>query len=165
MTIRPAQTSDLETIAGIAGKKDAVVFSIEKNMMNRERGFGRRVLEVFERFNVSYEHSPTGIDSMNVVVVKEELQNHGSSILEEITRILQPDNVTLLDDLSLIATVGEGMQQSIGTAARLFCSLRDAGVNVRIIDQGSSELNIIVGVNRHDYEKAVQALYREFVKS
>jgi aspartate kinase len=151
-------------IAGIAGKKNVSIFNIEKALMNKEKGFGRKVLGIFEEHKVSYEHSPTGIDSMNVVVLQEELQDKTEIIRKDIIKTMEPDNVTVHDDLSLIATVGEEMQQVVGTAAKLFCALRDAGVNIRIIDQGSSEINIIAGVFRKDYETAVRALYKCFVE-
>jgi aspartate kinase len=150
-------------LAGIAGKKHASIFNIEKTMMNKERGFGRKVLGIFESYDVSYEHSPTGIDSMNVIVLQEELGDKADIIKDAINRVLEPDNIVVHNDLSLIATVGEGMQRAIGTAAKLFCALRDAGINVRIIDQGSSEINIIIGVYTKDYEKAIQVIYNAFV--
>ena len=152
------------TVAGIVGKKHASVFNIEKNMMNKEMGFGRKVLGIFESHGVSYEHSPTGIDSMCVVVLQEELRDKAPQICEDIERIMEPDSVTLNEDLSLIATVGEGMQRNIGTAAQLFGALQEGRINVRIIDQGSSELNIIVGVDSKDYEKAINVLYKRFVE-
>lgn len=152
-----------DILAGIAGKKNASIFSIEKTMMNMERGFGRKVLGIFESYDVSYEHSPTGIDSMNVIVLQEELGDKADIIKDAINRVLEPEKIVVHNDLALIATVGEGMQQIIGTAAKLFCALRDAGVNVRIIDQGSSEINIIIGVFKEDYEKAIQAIYKAFV--
>lgn len=151
-------------VAGIAGKKHASVFNIEKNMMNKERGFGRKVLGIFESHGVNYEHSPTGIDSMSVVVLQKELGSKAPQICEDIERVMEPDSVTLNEDLSLIATVGEGMNHSIGTAAQLFGALYEENINVRIIDQGSSELNIIVGVDSMDYEKAINALYKRFVE-
>ncbi len=152
-----------KVVAGIAGKKDAVLFYVEKSMMNKQRGFGRKVLGIFESHDISYEHSPTGIDSMSIIVLKEELGEKAEAVCLDIKRIMQPDKVLVYDDLSLIATVGEGMQHAIGTAARLFSALSTAGINVRIIDQGSSELNIIVGVNKQDYEKAIKTLYSSFV--
>jgi aspartate kinase len=152
-----------KVVAGIAGKKHASIFNIEKAMMNKERGFGRKVLGIFESHEVSYEHSPTGIDSMSVVVLQEELGDKAGAICDTIQRVMQPDNVSVHHDLSLIATVGEGMQQNIGTAARLFSALSEEKINVRVIDQGSSEVNIIVGVQSDDYEKAINALYRCFV--
>lgn len=151
-------------IAGIAGKKEVSIFSIEKAMMNKERGFGRKVLEIFEEHGVSYEHSPTGIDSMNIIVADNELGDKANAICDSIQKKMQPDNLSVNSDFSLIATVGEEMQQVVGTAAKLFSALRDAEVNVRVIDQGSSEINIIIGIYRDDFEKAIKALYHCFVE-
>jgi len=153
-----------KVIAGIAGKRQASIFNIEKAMMNKEKGFGRKVLGIFESHDVSFEHSPTGIDSMSVIVLKDELGDKSDLICDTIQRVMQPDKISVHHDLSLIATVGEGMQRNIGTAARLFSALSKAGVNVRIIDQGSSEVNIIVGVSSSDYEKAIKTLYTSFVE-
>jgi aspartate kinase len=150
-------------IAGIAGKKNFSIFTLEKNGMNKEIGFARRVLGVFETRGVNIEHFPSGIDSMSVVVSKEAIDEKTDLILEELQRILQPDVLDVEHDLSLIAVVGEGMYHQIGTAAKVFSALRDSGVNVRIIDQGASEVNIIIGVANGDYEKAIRGLYREMM--
>jgi aspartate kinase len=146
-------------IAGVAGKKNFSMFNLEKNMMNKEVGFARRVLGVFEARGVSIEHCPTSIDSMSVVVSKDEIGDKAELILEDLRRIVEPDTLDVEHDLSLIAVVGEGMARQVGMAAKVFAALRDAQVNVRIIDQGASELNIIVGVGNGDYEKAIRALY------
>ena len=146
-------------IAGVAGKKNFSMFTIEKNMMNKEIGFARKVLEVFESKGVSIEHCPSSIDSMSVVVSSEEIGEKTESVLEDLQRILEPDTLDVEHELCLIAVVGEGMSHQIGMAAKVFTSLRDAKVNVRIIDQGASELNIIIGVGNGDYEKAIRALY------
>ncbi len=146
-------------IAGVAGKKNFCMFSLEKSMMNKEVGFARRMLGVFETHGVSIEHMPSSIDSMSVVASAEEIGDKTESILEDLRRILEPDILEVEPDLALIAVVGEGMANQIGTAAKVFVALRDAHVNVRIIDQGSSEYNIIVGVGNQDYEKAIRALY------
>lgn len=161
--ILPEIRNKEKVVAGIAGIKEAALFHIEKNLMNKEKGFGRKVLGVFESHGVSFEHAPTGIDSMSVVVLSEELGDKTELIVDQIERSLQPDNVSVSDDLSLIATVGEGMSHHIGTAAKLFTALSNAKINVRIIDQGSSEVIIIVGVQRKDYERAIEALYQTFV--
>ncbi len=146
-------------IAGVAGKKNFSMFSLEKNMMNKEIGFARKVLEVFETKGVSIEHCPTSIDSMSVVVSSEEIGEKAESVLEDLRRILEPDTLDIEHELCLIAVVGEGMSHQVGMAAKVFTALRDADVNIRIIDQGASELNIIVGVSNGDYEKAIRALY------
>ncbi|MDQ3001697.1 MAG: aspartate kinase [Fibrobacterota bacterium] len=146
-------------IAGVAGKKNFSMFSLEKSMMNKEIGFARKMLGIFETKGVSIEHVPSSIDSMSVVVASEEIGEKTEAVLEDIRRILEPDTLEVEGDLALIAVVGEGMANQVGTAAKVFIALRDANVNVRIIDQGSSEFNIIIGVGHADYEKAIRALY------
>jgi aspartate kinase len=162
--IVPSRDVGTQTIIGIAGKKGFMVFYIQKTMMNEEVGFGRRVLEVFERWGVSYEHTPSGIDTLSVVVSEEHIGHNEARIVEELDS-LHPDRVGIIRGIALIATVGQGMNHSVGIAARLFMALSDAGVNVRMIDQGSSEQNIIVGVEETDLDGAVLAIYREFAKN
>lgn len=149
-------------LGGVAGRPGFTMLFIEKALMNQLKGFGRRVLEVIASHDISYEHTPSGIDTMSVIVSDDELGGRGELLLEEIERTLQPDRTELLPGLALIATVGEGMSHQIGIAARLFTALAEADVNVRVIDQGASEINIIVGVEDHDYERAVRAIYRAF---
>lgn len=151
-------------VVGIAGRCGFSMLHIEKALMNREIGFGKRVLEIVADHGISYEHSPTGIDSMSVIIRDEELDAKAGRLLKDIQRILEPDRATLVKGLALLATVGHGMAHRVGVAATLFTALAEAGVNVRIIDQGSSEINIIVGVEDQDYEKAVKALYHAFVE-
>ncbi len=151
------------TITGIAGKKGFSVVAVEKAMMNAELGFGRRVLQVFEEAGISFEHMPSGIDSISVVVSGEALAPHREEIVRRIAELTQPDSLTIHDNMSIIATVGRGMVNNCGTAARLFSAMSRAGVNVRMMDQGSSELSIIVGVDDADFEKTIQAIYHEFV--
>ncbi len=151
-------------IAGIAGKKNFSMFSVEKAMMNREVGFARRFLGVFESHGVSIEHFPSSIDSMSVVVASEEIGDKTDAIREDIQRLLVPDRLDVEHELSLIAVVGEGMARQVGMAARVFQALASAKANVRIIDQGASEYNIIVGVANADYEKAIRALYGEMTR-
>lgn len=146
-------------IAGVAGKKNFCMFSVEKSMMNKEVGFARKMLGIFETHGVSIEHMPSSIDSMSVVASAEEIGDKTERILEDLRRVLEPDTLEMEPDLALIAVVGEGMAHQIGMAAKVFIALRDAQANVRIIDQGSSEYNIIVGVDNGDYEKAIRALY------
>ena len=152
------------TITGIAGRKGYSVISVEKSMMNSEVGFGRKVLSVLEDYGVSFEHMPTGIDSMCVVVASNALEPHRAEILREIEALVaNSGSVTVNDNLSIIATVGRGMVHNCGTAARLFSAMSRARINVRMIDQGSSELSIIVGVNDSDFESTIHAIYHEFV--
>lgn len=151
-------------ITGIAGHKNFSLISIEKAMMNAELGFGRRVLQAIEEFGVSFEHLPTGIDTMCVIISDKELNRHRDRLINRISDICQPDHIEISSGLALIATVGQGMVRTKGTAARLFQALYQADVNVRMIDQGSSELNIIVGVDGEEFETAVRAIYETFVR-
>ncbi len=151
----------LYDIAGIAGKKNFTLFTAEKTMMNKEVGFARRFLGLFETHGVSIEHCPTSIDSMSVLISSEEIGDKTEAVREDVLRILQPDKVEVESDLALIAVVGEGMARQVGMAAKVFKALAEAKVNVRIIDQGASELNIIVGVSNAQYEAAIKALYAE----
>ena len=152
------------TITGIAGHRGYSVINIEKSMMNSEVGFGRKVLSVLEEHGISFEHMPTGIDSMCVVVKSELLAPYREEILAQLEKMVENSGtVSIADNLSIIATVGRGMVHNCGTAARLFSAMSRARINVRMIDQGSSELSIIVGVNDNDFEATVHAIYHEFV--
>ncbi|MBQ8094386.1 MAG: aspartate kinase [Clostridia bacterium] len=150
-------------ITGIAGHKDFAIINVEKTMMNSELGFGRRVLQAVEEQGISFEHMPSGIDTMCVVVHEDALIGKKEKLVARIHELCQPDSVEIHSGLALIATVGRGMVRSKGVSACLFNALAKAGVNIRLIDQGSSELNIIVGVDNLDFENAVRAIYRAFV--
>ena len=150
-------------ITGIAGKKEFSVINIEKDMMNAEVGFGRKVLEILEENGVSFEHLPSGIDTMSVVTSTAALEGKRERILQAICRTVSPDSVTIEDDMALVAVVGRGMVKAKGTAARVFDALASKGINIRMIDQGSSELNIIVGIADNEYTDAICAIYEEFV--
>lgn len=150
-------------ITGVAGRKGFSVVSVEKAMMNAELGFGRKVLQSLEEKGISFEHLPTGIDTMCVVVHKEELAPYREAVVNRIIELTDPDTVTIHDEMAVIATVGRGMVHNCGTAARLFGAMSRSGVNVRMIDQGSSELSIIVGVDEKDFETTIRAIYEEFV--
>jgi aspartate kinase len=152
-------------IAGIAGKRGFSMVCLDKSLMNKEVGFAYRLLGVFERRSISVEHCPSSIDGMNVIVDAVQLGEQTEGVLEEINRVLQPDRVEIEKDLALIAIVGEGMARSVGIAAKVFRALSNAGVNIRVINQGASELNIIVGVAPNDFEAATRALYAAFVSS
>ena len=152
-------------ITGIAGQKDFAIIAVEKAMMNAELGFGRRVLQALEEEGVSFEHMPSGIDTMCVVVSESSIEGKKERLIARIKELVKPDAVEIHSGLALIATVGRGMVRSKGISARLFNGLMKAGVNVRLIDQGSSELNIIVGVDSLDFENATRAIYRAFVTS
>ena len=150
-------------ITGIAGRTGFSSITIEKAMMNSELGLGRRVLQVLEENGVSFEHFPSGIDTMTVIVSTKALQEKRGDVLAGICKNINPENIFVEENLALIAVVGRGMVKAKGTAARVFVALANAGVNVRMIDQGSSELNIIVGVDSNDYVTALNAIYKEFV--
>ena len=165
-TMIVAETGSFDTekvITGIAGKKGFSVITIEKDMMNSEIGFGRKVLEVLEDNEVSFEHLPSGIDNMSIVVSSATIEGKRDKIVSSIRRAVRPDSVTIEDELALVAIVGRAMVKAKGTAARVFNSISDAGVNIRMIDQGSSEISIIVGVEERDFDKTLGAIYNEFV--
>ena len=151
-------------ITGVAGRTGFSTITLEKDMMNSELGFGRRVLQAIEENGVSFEHFPSGIDTMTVVMATADLQKKRGDIMASICKAVNPDNIFTEDNLALVAIVGRGMVKAKGTAARIFTALANAGVNIRMIDQGSCELNIIVGVDEHDYIIALKAIYNEFVK-
>ncbi|BDF33892.1 aspartokinase [Lachnospiraceae bacterium] len=151
------------TITGIAGKKDFASITVEKAMMNSEVGFCKKVLEVFEENDISIEHMPSGIDTMTIFVHQDEFEEKEQKVIAGIHRAVEPDFLELESDLALIAVVGRGMRATRGTSGRIFSALAHANVNVKMIDQGSSELNIIIGVRNHDFEAAVRALYDIFV--
>ncbi|MDO4306670.1 MAG: aspartate kinase [Eubacteriales bacterium] len=150
-------------ITGIAGKKGFCSINIEKSMMNSEIGFGRKILQVFEDQGISFEHVPSGIDTMTVYVHQDEFEEKEQQVIAGIHRAVQPDFVEMESDLALIAVVGRGMKSQRGTAGRIFSALAHANVNVKMIDQGSSELNIIIGVSNDEFERAVKAIYDIFV--
>ena len=150
-------------ITGIAGKKGFCTVLINKAMMNSEVGFGRKVLQAFEDSGISFEHMPSGIDTMTIVVHEDEFIHKEQRVVSAIHRYASPDSIEIESDLALIAVVGRGMKSMRGTAGRIFSALAHAHVNVRMIDQGSSELNIIIGVENHDFEAAVKAIYDMFV--
>ncbi|MFV0364325.1 MAG: aspartate kinase [Suipraeoptans sp.] len=151
------------TITGVAGKKDFASITIEKAMMNAEVGFCRKVLEVFENNSINIEHMPSGIDTMTIFVHQDEFEEMEQKVIAGIHRAVEPDFVELESDLALIAVVGRGMKATRGTSGRIFSALAHANVNVKMIDQGSSELNIIIGVRNHDFEDAIKAIYDIFV--
>jgi aspartate kinase len=151
------------TITGIAGKKGFVAVNIDKDMMNSEVGFCRKALQAFEENGISIEHMPSGIDTMTVFVHQAEFEGKEQQVISALRRLAKPDVIDLEADLALIAVVGRGMKSTRGTAGRIFSALAHANVNVRMIDQGSSELNIIIGISNDDFEKAIKAIYDIFV--
>ncbi len=153
------------TITGIAGKRGFCSINIEKDMMNSEVGFGRKVLQVFEENGISFEHMPSGIDTLTVFVHLDEFIDKEQKVVAGLHRLTRPDSIDIESDLALIAVVGRGMRSTRGTAGRIFSALAHANVNVKMIDQGSSELNIIIGVSDNDFEAAIKAIYDIFVIS
>ncbi len=153
------------TITGIAGTDSFVSITIEKSMMNSEVGFCRKVLQVFEENEISIEHMPSGIDTMTIFVHKDIFEEKEQQVIAGIHKAVHPDHIELESDLALIAVVGRGMRATRGTAGRIFSSLAHAHINVKMIDQGSSELNIIVGVRHDDFKNAIRALYEIFVET
>lgn len=163
MIVAESDEASKYVITGIAGKKGLSAINIEKDMMNSELGFGRNVLRALEKNGLSFEHMPSGIDTMSVIVATDALKPVQQSVLDEIRFRVHPDHMEVEDNLSLIAVVGRGMRKARGTAGRIFSALAHAKINVKMIDQGSSELNIIIGVSDEDFEAAVKAIYEIFV--
>lgn len=162
MIVPQIEDGDDFAITGVAGKKNFTVLSIEKNGMNAELGFGRKVLACVEKYGVPFEHMPSSIDTLCVVLEDAKVKDNIGDLVDDIHRACEPDSVEVVGHMALIATVGRSMIRSIGCSARLFTALANAGVNVRMIDQGSSEMNIIVGVENDDFEKAIIAIHDEF---
>ncbi len=158
------EVQDDNIITGIAGSKDFSVIAIYKNGLSQEAGFVRRLSSILEDYDIAIEHMPSGIDTVSVVVSDKSIDGKIGDVIDEIKRKLDPGSIDVFDDMSLIATVGSGMSKRLGVSATLFTALATAGVNVRMIDQGSSEMNIIVGVETKDFNRAIQAIYDAFVQ-
>lgn len=150
-------------ITGVAGTSGFTAIYIEKDMMNTEVGFTRKVLKTLENHNICFEHLPSGIDTMTIVLHSDDIKEFKGTITADIVKSVNPDSITLLENLALIAVVGRGMIRVSGTAAKVFDALAKANINIKMIDQGSSELNIIVGVDEKDYKKAIKVIYDRFV--
>lgn len=150
------------TITGIAGKQNFTVLSIEKSMMNSELGFCRKILTILEQNGVSFENMPSGIDTVSVVISDSNLKNKTEIIVEEIKRACNPDSVVVYPNMALIATVGTGMAYTKGVASKIFTALAKSDINIRMIDQGSSEINVLVGIENDDFEKGINAIYKAF---
>lgn len=163
ITAKPSKLEEGQIISGIAGSKDFTVIAIYKNLMSGERGFIRKLTSILEDNDMLIEHIPSGIDTLSVVLSNESLDGKLEEILEEFERQLKPDHIEVFEDMALIATVGTGMSFRPGVSAKLFTALADAGVNIRMIDQGSSEMNIIIGVENKDFETAIRSIYNVFV--
>lgn len=166
-TLITAEATPLEEgqiISGIAGRKGFTAITIYKDMMSNERGFIRRMSGVLEDFDIPMEHLPSGIDTVSVIIDNDEIDGKLDDILESFQKMLKPDTMDVSENLALIATVGYGMSRRTGVSAALFAALAEENINIRMIDQGSSEMNIIVGVENKDYTKAIRAIYQAFVK-
>ena len=158
------EVNENQVISGIAGRKHFTVIGVYKNHLANEKGFIRKMAGIIEDHDMTIEHLPTGIDTMSVVIDNKVLNGKLDDIIEEMKYQLKPDSIDVVEDMALIATVGAGMSARKGTSARLFTALAEAGVNIRMIDQGSSEMNIIVGVEEKDFETAIKAIYKAFVE-
>lgn len=163
MIVANADASRTEgVITGVAGHKGYLGIYVDKNLMNSELGFGRRVLSALEDSGISFEHLPTGIDTMTVILSEKEIEGKLDQVISNIRNTCHPDHLEVIYNLCLIATVGRGMVRYPGSAAKLFSALSEAGINIRMIDQGSSEINIIVAVDEADFERAIRAIYDKF---
>ena len=157
-------TSDY-TITGLAGKKGFASITIGKAMMNNELGFCRKVLEIFEKNGLSFEHMPSSIDTMSIFLPSEKFEHIEQKIVSQIQKEVNPDSIEIEHNIALVAVVGRGMRKTRGTAGRIFSSLAHKRINVKMIDQGSSELNIIIGISESDFNEAINGIYDIFVKS
>ncbi len=162
MIVASAEGAGKNVITGIAGKPGFSSITIEKDMMNSEVGFTRKVLSVLESEGISFEHMPSGIDTLSIILATPVLEGKKERILRAICDAVSPDSVFVEDSIALIAVVGRGMRSTKGTAARTLDAVADAGINLVMIDQGSSELNIILGVKEADLQKTIAAIYGEF---
>lgn len=152
----------VHVVTGIAGRKGFAAVNVEKYRMGEESGFLRKLSSVFEANEIRVDHLPTGIDTVSVVVSEKDLKGKEKKLLEEISIYCGPDRQHIDDGMALVAVVGQGMQWKMGVSARVFSAIAEAGINIRMITQGASELNIIVGVEDADFEKAIEALYDAF---
>ena len=162
-TLIVPERKSTQPVCGIAGQSGFSMINIEKTLMNKERGFGFKVLQVLEEYGVSWEHMPTGIDTISVIIKDDELNGKGEELVEIIKTRCEPDEINIESGLAMIATVGQGMNHHIGVAGRLCTALAEANVNIQVIDQGSSEMNIIIGVTEKDLANALVAIYNAFL--
>lgn len=157
------QADGRQVLSGIAGKQPFTVISIYKSMMNSEVGFVRRALAVLEDLRISFDHIPTGIDSFSVVIAKDAIEDQLDDVLQAFEQQLHPDEITVIEDIALIAVVGLGLSQTVGVASAITTALSDKNINIRMLNQGFSEINVIVGVEARDFNTAIRAIYRAFV--
>ena len=153
------------TITGIAGKKGFSTINIEKAMMNNETGFGMKVLQVLYENGLSFEHMPSGIDTMSITLSTDKLEPVREKVLSGLRKAVEPDHLEIEDGIAMLAVVGRRMKNTRGTVARIFAAMAHARINVKLIDQGSSELNVIIGVSEHDLPEAIRRIYDMFINS
>ena len=153
------------TITGIAGTDGFAAVTIEKAMMNSELGFCRKVLEVLERNGISIEHMPSGIDTLSLIFPYGQIEGKEDEVIAQIRKAVAPDHIELEKGIAILAVVGRGMIRTRGTAARIFASMAHARINVKMIDQGSSELNVIIAIGESDFEEAIRKIYEMFINS
>ena len=163
-SLRQIQTSGRRVFSGIAGKQPFTVISIYKSMMNSEVGFVRRALAVLEDLGISFDHIPTGIDSFSVVISKDAIDDQLDDVLQAFEQQLHPDDISVIEDIALIAVVGLGLSQTVGVASAITTALSNKGINIRMLNQGFSEINVIVGVEAKDFNTSIRAIYQAFVK-
>lgn len=159
------QQTDSPAIAGIAGRKDFTMISLEKSLMNKEVGYVFRLMGILNENQISFEHCPSSIDSVSIIVENAQLKGLDEVLLETIAQRLEPDNISIERDLALVAVVGVGMVHTVGVSGRIFGALGRAGINVRVINQGASEMNIIIGFSAKDYEEAIRTIYAAFMET
>lgn len=164
MIVPYSEEFDYKTITGIAGKPGFTVIALEKDKMNAQVGFAAKTLEVLSRYGVSIEHMPTGIDTLSVVVADVQLEGKRKQVVDSIIEECEPDSLEVHDNMALLAVVGRGMINRVGTSASVFSALAKGQVNIRMIDQGSSEMNIIIGVESEALNTAVNAIYHELIE-
>ena len=147
-----------------AGRRHFTIITVSKAGLSSEIGSLRKILELFERHGVCVEYTPSGIDTVSLVVSAESVSSCLYALVGEVQKALSPDGIQITDGISVVAAVGRKMAYKPGSSGRLFAALGKSGINIRMISQGPEELNIIVGVNDDDFEKTVRVLYHSFVK-
>lgn len=158
------ELADENLITGIAGRKDFSVITITKNGMSSQAGVLRQILEVLERYGINVDYLPSGIDTVSLVVSAQKVAPCLYPMLGDLQKELKPDSIHVTDNMAIVAAVGRKMAYKPGTSGRIFAKLGENGINIRMITQGPEELNIIVGVDGSDFERAIRVLYDSFVK-
>ena len=151
-------------ITGITGKKDFTIISMSKRGMGNQVGVLRKMLSVLEKYNISVDYVPNGIDNVSVVLPTASIASNLYAILAEIQKDVQPDSLHVHDKIAVVAAVGRRMAFRPGISGKVFAALGQANINIRMINQGPDELNIIFGVDNRDFAEAIRVLYNSFVK-